>query len=238
MPVFRLPDDNIFPPPHLSDANGLLAVGGDLSESRLIKAYSMGIFPWYSEEDPILWWSPDPRLVLFPDELKISRSLRQSLNRKTFKVTMDQAFDSVIRQCATVHSQDEGDTWITEDMINAYINLHHAGYAHSVESWSEGELLGGLYGVSIGSAFFGESMFTKVSNASKIAFVSLVHQLINWSFSLIDCQVTTHHLKSLGAREIPRSDFFEKLALALDAPTRKGFWKFDTTAPVPEKSTG
>jgi len=228
MPVFRLPDNNIFPPPHLSDDNGLLAVGGDLSESRLLKAYSMGIFPWYSEEDPILWWSPDPRLVLFPENLKVSRSLRQSLNRKTFKVTMDQAFDSVISECASVHRKDDGDTWITEDMINAYINLHREGYAHSVETWSEGKLSGGIYGVSIGSAFFGESMFTKVSNASKVAFVSLVNQLINWNFTLIDCQVTTLHLKNLGAREIPRIEFLAKLALALDSPTRKGIWKFDT----------
>jgi leucyl/phenylalanyl-tRNA--protein transferase len=238
MSVFRLPEDNIFPPPHLSDSNGLLAVGGDLSESRLLKAYSMGIFPWYSEGDPILWWSPDPRLVLFPDELKVSRSLRQAINRGIFRVTMDQAFDSVIRECASVHRKGHGDTWITEDMINAYINLHRTGHAHSVEAWSDGELSGGLYGVSMGSAFFGESMFTKVSNASKVAFVLLVNQLIKWNFTLIDCQVTTHHLKNLGAREIPRSDFLARLALALDAPSRQGIWKLDVTAPVLEESTG
>ena len=154
MTIYRLPDECIFPPPELAEDNGLLAVDGDLSEQRLLTAYSMGIFPWYSEDDPILWWSPDPRLVLFPHELKMSRSLKQAINKNTFKVTLDTAFEEVIRNCANVHHKNDGDTWITEEMIDAYIQLHNSGYAHSVESWSGGKLTGGLYGVSLGSVFF------------------------------------------------------------------------------------
>lgn len=214
MPVFQLSDELIFPPPHLAEKSGLLAVGGDLSEHRLLLAYSMGIFPWYSEGDPVLWWSPDPRLVLFPDELKISRSLRQTINKGIFEVTMDRAFESVIKKCAEVRENGEG-TWITGEMMDAYIRLHHSGFAHSVESWFEGELAGGLYGVSLGSAFFGESMFAKKTDASKVAFVSLVHHLIHSDCTLIDCQITTKHLVSLGAREIPRREFLKKLKAAL-----------------------
>ena len=214
MPVFQLTDELIFPPPDLAEDNGLLAVGGDLSKSRLLLAYSMGIFPWYSEDDPVLWWSPDPRLVLFPDELKISRSLKQTINKGLFKITIDTAFDSVIKNCAEVRENSDG-TWITNEMIDAYINLHRSGIAHSVESWFEGELVGGLYGVSLGSAFFGESMFTKKADASKVAFVKLVQHLTNLNFTLIDCQITTKHLVSLGAREIPRSVFLDKLKAAL-----------------------
>ena len=178
MPVFRLPEEHIFPPPELAEDNGLLAVGGDLSESRLLLAYSMGIFPWYSEHDPILWWSPDPRLVLFPNEWKVSRSLKQKITKKDFVITLDNAFEEVIRNCSLVHGKDDGDTWITVDMIEAYIPLHRAGFAHSVEAWSDGKLAGGLYGISLGSAFFGESMFTKISNASKVAFVELIKYLL------------------------------------------------------------
>jgi leucyl/phenylalanyl-tRNA--protein transferase len=224
MPVFQLPDELFFPPPDLAEDNGLLAVGGDLSESRLLLAYSKGIFPWYSENDPILWWSPDPRLVLFPEELKISRSLSQTIKKGVLKVTMDKAFDSVIDNCATIHRNDAGGTWITDEMMDAYTRLHHSGYAHSVECWFEGELVGGLYGVSLGSAFFGESMFTKKSNASKVAFVTLVQKLIKWNFSLIDCQITTPHLLSLGAREIGRNEFMKRLESALEKSTRKGKW--------------
>jgi leucyl/phenylalanyl-tRNA--protein transferase len=227
MPVFRLPDKHIFPPPDLAEDSGLLAVGGDLSKSRLISAYSMGIFPWYSEGDPILWWSPDPRLVLFPNELKVSRSLKQIIKKQIFKVTMDTAFESVIKSCADTHRRHDRGTWITEEMTKAYIRLHHSGFAHSVEVWSEGELEGGLYGVSIGSAFFGESMFTRKSNASKVAFVALIRQLITWRFKLVDCQITTSHLTSLGAREIPRSEFIELLKSALTEPTTKGKWKLE-----------
>jgi len=227
MPVFQLSDENIFPPPELAEEGGLLAVGGDLCEERLLLAYSMGIFPWYSSDDPILWWSPDPRLVLLPDDLKISRSLMQTINKGTFNVTMDTDFESVIKACATVHRKNDGDTWITGDMIDAYIGLHKSGYAHSVESWYEGELVGGLYGISLGSAFFGESMFTKKSNASKVAFALLVQQLANWGFTLIDCQIKTAHLKSFGAIEIPRSEFLKKLQSSLNNAERKNRWKVD-----------
>lgn len=224
MPVFRLPDEHIFPPPRLAEDSGLLAIGGDLSESRLLLAYSMGIFPWYAEEDPILWWSPDPRLVLFPGELKISRSLRQTVKKQIFKVTLDTAFEEVIGQCASVHRKYGGGTWITDEMKDAYIQLHRSGYAHSVEAWFDQKLVGGLYGISLGSAFFGESMFTKKSNASKVAFISLVHQLVKWNITLIDCQLTTPHLLSLGGREIPRTKFLAMLKSALLKPAKRGKW--------------
>lgn len=220
MPVFRLSDKLIFPSPEYAEEDGLLAVGGDLSEKRLLLAYSMGIFPWYSEGYPILWWSPDPRLVLFPGELKVSRSLKQSIKKNPFKITMDTAFEEVIRNCAGVRRRNNEGTWITGDMIEAYIRLHRSGFAHSVECWHEGELSGGLYGVSIGKAFFGESMFSKKSNASKVAFVKLVQQLAGWGFKIIDCQVTTGHLISFGAREIPRSEFMKILK---DSLKMRGF---------------
>jgi leucyl/phenylalanyl-tRNA--protein transferase len=226
MPVFRLPDDPLFPPPDLAEQNGLLAVGGDLSERRLLTAYSMGIFPWYSEGDPILWWSPDPRLVLFPGEFRISRSLRQAIKKQTFTITMDTAFEEVIHACAAVHDKKAGDTWITEDMIKAYTGLHRSGFAHSVETWSDGQLAGGLYGVSLGAAFFGESMFTRQSNASKVAFAALVQYLNHRGVSLIDCQMTTPHLLSLGAREVPRNEFMELLHSALNRRTLRGQWRF------------
>lgn len=224
MPLFRLTDEPVFPSPDLAEEDGLLAVGGDLSEERILRAYSMGIFPWYSEEYPILWWSPDPRLVLMPEELKISRSLRQTIKKGMFTVTFDTAFDEVIRNCSEVHRDNEGSTWITCEMREAYTRLHHEGFAHSVESWYGGELAGGLYGIALGGAFFGESMFTLRSNASKTAFVRLVQTLVKWKFSLIDCQVTTEHLMSLGAREIPRSEFMAMLRKALELPTRRGKW--------------
>lgn len=230
MPVFRLSRRLVFPPPHLAEKDGLLAVGGDLTEQRLILAYSMGIFPWYSEGYPILWWSPDPRLVLAPLDLKVSRSLRQVMNKNAYRVTMDTAFDEVIGSCATVRRKREEGTWITPEMREAYIRLHHSGYAHSVESWYGDELAGGLYGVALGSVFFGESMFAHRSDASKVAFVTLVRQLTAWGFTLIDCQVTTPHLMSLGAREMPRPEFLRLLGKALAAPTLKGPWN-SRTAP-------
>jgi leucyl/phenylalanyl-tRNA--protein transferase len=227
MPVFELTDEIIFPPPELAEDNGLLAVGGDLSEPRILLAYSMGIFPWYSKEDPLLWWSPDPRLVLFPKEMKLSRSLKQIINKKIFRVTLDTAFEQVIRSCAEVHNNENNGTWITEEMIGSYIALHRSGYAHSVECWLGDELSGGLYGISLGSAFFGESMFAKESNASKVALAAFVGQLIKWDFDLIDCQVTTPHLMSLGAREIRRSEFLELLKKTIIKPTTRGKWKFE-----------
>jgi leucyl/phenylalanyl-tRNA--protein transferase len=227
MPIFHLSDEHIFPPSELADESGLLAVGGDLCEERLLLAYSRGIFPWYSGHDPILWWSPDPRLVLFPDELRVSRSLKQTISKEIFRVTMDRAFESVIKACATIHRKENGETWITGDMIDAYTGLHKSGYAHSVESWYKGELVGGLYGISLGSAFFGESMFTRKSNASKVAFVRLVQQLSRWQFTLIDCQITTAHLTSFGAREISRDEFNKKLSAALKDIGKKKQWKID-----------
>jgi leucyl/phenylalanyl-tRNA--protein transferase len=226
MPIFQLPEETIFPPPDLADESGILAVGGDLTEERLVLAYSMGIFPWYSQGDPILWWSPDPRLVLFPGEMRVSRSLKQIISKGTFKITMDTAFESVIKECASVHKRNAGDTWITDEMIDAYIHLHHSGFAHSVESWSDDTLVGGLYGVSLGSAFFGESMYAKKSNASKVAFVSLIQQLVNWKFTLIDCQVATKHLKTFGAHDISRTEFIVLLKRSLEEKTRKGKWTF------------
>jgi leucyl/phenylalanyl-tRNA--protein transferase len=225
MPVYQLSDELVFPPPELAEDNGLLAVGGDLSEARLLLAYSMGIFPWYSEGSPILWWSPDPRLTLLPGELKISRSLGQAIKKGLYKITMDTAFESVIENCAEIHKKDDGGTWITGEMIDAYTRLYHSGFAHSVESWYKGKLIGGLYGVSLGSAFFGESMFTKKSDASKMAFAALVRQLKEWNFTLIDCQITTRHLVSLGAREVPRSKFINMLKAALKDPAEKGKWE-------------
>src|SRR5271157_2243301 len=227
MPVFGLTDDLIFPPPELADKDGLLCVGGDLSEARLLLAYSLGIFPWYSEPYPILWWSPDPRLVLFPRELKVSRSLGQVLKKNIYKITMDAAFPDVIKNCAVSRRKEDEGTWITTEMADAYIRLHRSGFAHSVESWHDGELAGGLYGVALGSAFFGESMFAKKNNASKAAFATLVQQLIKWNFTLIDCQVTTGHLINFGAREIPRSEFMQRLKQALTMPTKKGPWAIE-----------
>jgi leucyl/phenylalanyl-tRNA--protein transferase len=223
MPVFELARRKVFPPPELAEKDGLLAVGGDLSRDRLLLAYSMGIFPWYSEDSPILWWAPDPRLVLFPEEFRLSRSLRQTIRKGTYRVTFDTAFPDVIRSCAGVRRREEG-TWITDEMVEAYCGLHEAGIAHSVESWSDGELAGGLYGVALGRVFFGESMFTLKKDASKVAFERLVRRLIDRDFLLIDCQMTTRHLLSLGAREIPRSVFTRMLKQALEKPIPPGRW--------------
>ncbi|MBI5102273.1 MAG: leucyl/phenylalanyl-tRNA--protein transferase [Nitrospirae bacterium] len=211
MPVFKLSKKLLFPPPELADPDGLLAVGGDLSPERILLAYSEGVFPWYSDGSPILWWSPDPRLVLFPDELKISRSLRQVIKKGLYRVTFDAAFELVINSCASVERGHENGTWITEDMIRAYVRLHKMGHAHSVESWHGDELAGGLYGIRLGNIFFGESMFSKKSDASKVAFAALAAKLKEEGCRLIDCQVVTSHLVSLGAREIARQDFLELL---------------------------
>jgi leucyl/phenylalanyl-tRNA--protein transferase len=224
VPVFRLDEDLVFPPPELAEEDGLLAVGGDLSEDRLLLAYSMGIFPWFSDDTPILWWSPDPRLVLMPDELKVSRSLRKTLEKNVFRVTFDTAFEEVIRSCSSMPRKEGQGTWITDAMIEAYCRLHEAGIAHSVESWYEDELAGGLYGVALGGIFFGESMFTRKSDASKAAFVTLVRHLRERNFSMIDCQVRTRHLMSLGAREIPRSEFRRILEESLAEPGLSCSW--------------
>ncbi len=224
MPVFRLPDEIIFPSPELAEEDGLLAVGGDLSVERLLLAYSMGIFPWYSDGYPILWWSPDPRLVLMPGDLRVSRSLRQTIKKGTYRITFDKAFERVIRSCAESPRRGDDGTWITEEMIEAYCRLHEKGFAHSVESWAGGELAGGLYGVALGGVFFGESMFARKSDASKAAFVKLVEQLARWKFRVIDCQVTTRHLISLGAKEVSRSEFLRIMKTALKVRTPQGKW--------------
>lgn len=226
MPVYQLSEDLVFPPAQLASKEGLLAIGGDLSLPRLLLAYSRGIFPWYSEGEPILWWSPDPRFVLYPRELRVARSLHKVMRKGGFEVTLDQDFKGVIAECARVRRENGEGTWIVDDMIDAYCRLHAAGFAHSVETWQEGRLAGGLYGVSLGTAFFGESMFTRVSNASKVALVALVQHLAGLNFAIIDCQVVTAHLKRFGARPIARRRYLQELKDALRAPTLKGRWQF------------
>lgn len=213
-------DSLSFPPldKALCEPNGLLAAGGDLSVERLIRAYRHGCFPWYQEGQPLLWWSPDPRTVLFPDELHLSRSLRKTLRQNIFQVTFDRDFAAVIRACAAPRDYTDG-TWITPEMQSAYLELHRRGVAHSVEVWRDGALVGGLYGLAMGRLFFGESMFSRTDNASKAGFATLVSRLKDWGFVLIDCQMPTQHLHSLGAREISRSQFADYLQRYLDCPS-------------------
>jgi len=208
--------DSDFPDPRLAETepNGLLAIGGDLSVTRLLNAYRSGIFPWFSAGEPFLWWSPDPRLLLFPGKIHISRSLRKTLRRGSYRTTFDEAFSDVITNCATTPRQEQPGTWIINEMIDAYIELHHHGYAHSVEVWHENKLVGGLYGVAIGSAFYGESMFSLMSNASKIALVALARKLQHDGFHFIDCQMETPHLLSLGAETLSREKFLKMNAIA------------------------
>jgi leucyl/phenylalanyl-tRNA--protein transferase len=221
--VFRLPREPVFPEPALAEPDGLLAVGGDLRPERLLRAYAEGIFPWYSEETPILWWSPDPRMVLLPGELHVPRSLRRAL-RGRFEVRADTAFGRVIRRCAEKDRPGQDGTWITDEMIEAYERLHELGFAHSFEAWEGNELAGGLYGVSLGAAFFGESMFADRPEASKVAFVRSVEWLGGRGVELVDCQVDTEHLRRFGAREIPRVEFLSRLRNALASPTARGPW--------------
>ncbi|HUW97471.1 MAG TPA: leucyl/phenylalanyl-tRNA--protein transferase [Acidiferrobacter sp.] len=217
------PDDLRFPPVHYGPADAPLAVGGDLSAARLVRAYSLGIFPWYNEP-PILWWSPDPRMVLAPNDLRINRSLRRALRTNTLRVSFDTAFPAVIRACAAPR-KDQAGTWITTEIIAAYEELFALGFAHSVECWSDGHLVGGVYGVAIGGAFFGESMFSTVNNASKIAFVELVAALRERGFALIDCQVASPHMAALGASAIARSRFLAQLEMAIALPIAPGSWR-------------
>lgn len=224
MPVFLLSDTIAFPPPHLATKEGLLAVGGDLTQERLLLAYRTGIFPWFSDGDPILWWSPDPRLVLYPNELRVSKTLRKIMKKAVFHVTMDRAFSEVINRCRQIRAQNKEGTWIVDDMIEAYCRLHESGFAHSVEAWHDEELAGGLYGVSLGRCFFGESMFTQKSNASNVALVHLVQHLKEHAFDMIDCQIRTQHLMRFGAREIPRDRFLSQLQRSLQMETVKGKW--------------
>ena len=211
----------------MKEPNGLLAMGGDLSPQRLLGAYAQGIFPWFSDDaGPILWWSPDPRAIFFPDSLNISRSLRRRLSRQEYHVTLDNAFVEVVKGCAAPRKGDRR-TWITPSIQAAYVELHRLGFAHSVESWRGDELVGGLYGVSIGRMFFGESMFASATDASKVAIAHLAEQLTRWNFELIDCQVMNPHLRSLGARDMPRREFLARLRNNPPEITRRGPWRFD-----------
>ncbi len=224
MTVFQLHEECIFPDPENAEPEGLLAVGGDLSPQRILLAYRMGIFPWYSLGQPILWWSPDPRLIVEPQSLHISKSLKRTLKSNKFSLRFDEQFQQVIENCAIVKRRGQDGTWITKEMLEAYLILYEMGYAHSVETYFDGKLVGGLYGLSLGNAFFGESMFNHQSDASKVALVALVQRLESWESSLIDCQVSTPHLLSMGAREIKRSDFMQKIKIALDFETKRGRW--------------
>ncbi|MCB9791416.1 MAG: leucyl/phenylalanyl-tRNA--protein transferase [Alphaproteobacteria bacterium] len=228
MPVFALPPEHLFPDPQLARIDGLLAVGGDLHPHRLLLGYAQGIFPWYSEGQPILWHSPNPRFVLFPEELHVGRSLRKVIRRAPYRLSMDTAFEQVIDGCASAPRPGQRGTWITKDMHAAYLELHRLGFAHSVEVWSGAQLVGGLYGVAMGDVYFGESMFSRASDASKIGFVHLAVQLTRWGFRLLDSQVYTDHLDRFGAREIPRSQYLGLLRrYAGKGVPRRGKWRFD-----------
>ena len=219
-----------FPPGEraLEEPNGLLAAGGELSIARLLEAYGQGIFPWFSDGQPILWWSPDPRMVLLPAELRVSRSLARTVRSGRFEIRSDTVFREVIAGCSQPRGEQRG-TWITPPMIEAYCALHREGVAHSVETWLNGELVGGLYGVALGRAFFGESMFMRATDASKVAFVALVRQLELWGFGLVDCQMNTAHLASLGAREIPRAEFTRRLRELIHYPPVPAPWHISAT---------
>jgi leucyl/phenylalanyl-tRNA--protein transferase len=231
VPVYRLDERLVFPSPERGPRRGPIAVGGDLRPDRLLLAYSMGIFPWQGE--PLHWHSPDPRMVLLADEIVVARSLRKTMRRGAFRLTLDTAFTEVMIACATVPRPGQDGTWITPGMVESYTELHRRGVAHSAEAWRGEDLVGGLYGISLGTAFFGESMFAVETDASKVAFVALVEQLRAWGIPLVDCQVYTPHLASLGAREWPRREFLASLRAALDQPTRLGPWRFDHPATPP-----
>lgn len=226
--IFRIPREHLFPDPELSEPSGLLGVGGDLSPERLLLAYRRGIFPWYSQGQPILWWSPNPRMVLYSEELRVQRSLAKRVRQRRYRITLDTAFHEVIARCARVPRPGQRGTWITPHMVEAYRHLHALGHAHSVEAWDQdGNLVGGLYGVAVGRLYCGESMFAEAPDASKVAFVHLARQLQRWGFPLVDCQVYTDHLARFGAREIPREQYLaEAQRLAAD-PGRPGHWAFD-----------
>jgi leucyl/phenylalanyl-tRNA--protein transferase len=223
-----LTGDQPFPPVRraLREPNGLLAAGADLSLQRLLEAYRRGIFPWYSPGQPVLWWSPDPRMVLYPSEMAISRSLRKRVRSRLYEIRVDTCFTTVMRACAEPRDGQAG-TWITDEMLAAYAALHASGYAHSVESWHEGRLVGGLYGVAIGSMFYGESMFMRATDASKVALAHLARQLDRWNFGLLDCQMETAHLASMGAGSMRRKDFLLRLTELVNYPTPTGHWRFD-----------
>ncbi|MGL5632910.1 MAG: leucyl/phenylalanyl-tRNA--protein transferase [Azovibrio sp.] len=224
-----LEENTPFPPIDLAlqEPNGLLAAGGRLTSRRLLEAYRQGIFPWFSDDQPVLWWSPDPRMVLFPEEIRISRSLRKTLCKGNFQVKLDTAFQQVIAACAQTPRPGQDGTWITQEIQEAYSVLHKLGYAHSVETWIGGNLVGGLYGVALGRMFYGESMFSLLTDSSKIAFAHLVRYLQQEGFSMIDCQMKTEHLASFGAREIPRLQFIDRLMELAAHPGKPGIWPSD-----------
>jgi leucyl/phenylalanyl-tRNA--protein transferase len=225
MPVYLLDERPVFPPPTEAEPSGLLAVEGDLSPQRLLAAYARGIFPWYTEGEPILWFSPDPRTVLLAGELRVSRGVRRNITSHDFEIRLDSAFAQVVQACAVVERAGQQGTWITSDMVDAYVALYELGYAHSAEAWLDGELVGGAYGVSIGHTFSGESMFHHVTGASQAALVALVRQLAAWGIELVDCQTYTRHFARLGARSWPRARFLAALERAVEAPTRRGRWR-------------
>lgn len=229
MPVFRLGKELAFPPAEWAGPDGLLGVGGDLSSERLLLAYSQGIFPWHEDAHGPWWYSPDPRMVLLPGRLHVAKSLRKTLRQGRFRLSLDQAFPAVIGACAETPRRHEDATWISPRFQRAYTRLHRQGWAHSVEAWQGPELVGGLYGLSLGAAFFGESMFARVPDASKAAFVALVEQLARWGFTLVDCQVHTGHLERFGAEEWQRERYLAALAAALRHATRPGPWTFDAS---------
>ena len=224
MPVFRLPAQPVFPDVRLAEPDGLLALGGDLSQERLLAAYRAGIFPWFSQGEPILWWSPDPRCVLFTDRIHRSRSMLKVLRKGRFRITLNAAFEQVMRQCSHVPRPGQDGTWITPGMLKAYVGLHRAGFAHSAEAWQDGHLVGGIYGVSLGSLFFGESMFSTAPNASKAALIRLSEHLQAAGFAVLDGQVGNPHLYRLGAVDIPRREFLDLLAAGLAIPAPDGCW--------------
>lgn len=236
MPLFRLSEKIEFPPPWLARSDGLLCIGGDLCTQRLLLAYQNGIFPWFSDNEPILWWSPNPRLVLFPKALRISRSLKKKIKKASFTITMDNAFEQTIVSCSKPRGPGNDGTWLVDEMIDAYINLHKLGYAHSIETWYQDRLVGGLYGVCLGGSFFGESMFSLENDASKVALVALTNHLGVHGFDLIDCQVTTDHLLTMGAVEIFRDTFLKKINPSVVRKMDPGIWNPDQTLyPFPMK---
>jgi len=224
MSVFLLENDIFFPHASMAQEDGLLAIGGDLSPERIIEAYKNGIFPWYSEDYPIMWWSPNPRMVMFPKEFKRAKSLKRLVNKEIFEIKFDTNFKNVIIQCAEVDRGNQDGTWITQDMIASYIKLHELGIAHSVETYHEGQLVGGLYGLAIGKVFFGESMFHKKTDASKVAFWYLVEKLLEWDFDIIDAQQQTDHFESLGGKAIHRKKFLTLLKLSVEKPQKFKNW--------------
>ncbi|OGR22372.1 MAG: leucyl/phenylalanyl-tRNA--protein transferase [Desulfobacterales bacterium RIFOXYA12_FULL_46_15] len=234
MPLFRLSERLDFPPAWLARSDGLLCIGGDLSAQRILLAYENGIFPWFSESEPVLWWSPDPRLVLFPSNIQISRSLKKKIKKNYFYLTIDHAFEETILSCSKPRRKEYSGTWLVEEMIDAYVHLHKLGYAHSIETWKEDRLVGGLYGICLGGIFFGESMFSFEKDASKIALVALAHRLKQYRFDLIDCQVTTNHLLSMGATEISRNSYLDIIQKSVKRTDIKNIWNLDIPLMVPQ----